>query len=313
MFFVLILFLFLCLCFLNTKPSGILKKTKKYKIKISKKRYVSKLLHLKHKFLICENLNIKELKTVDEILFRLQTNCPKHLTESALCSKPVFVHEYPQKLVDVAKKYFDFRDFQKISLDSQTLQRLSLQNTNYKVPQSLELPKQKISILGKFSKNIFDFKTYKLTIFKNKEIEVAHYDFGKIDFLKVLCFSPTRLQFVYFDPLSSFDSQVVFPTFQNNFVSLCSNKIQKYFMFSHKPKILHLSKNKAQFSKKSCIIAYFDFFVEKSMDLQFCLSDKLENFVPLQTLLHSNGFEQKTSLEQVLNSIQNKNHVEQIV
>ena len=311
MFFILILFLFLCLCFLNIKPSGILKKTKKYKIKTSKKKYVSKLLDLKHKFLIFEKLNVKELKTVDEILFRLQTNCPKYLTMSTLCSKPVFVHEYPQKLVDIAKKYIDFQDFQKNTLDNQTLQRLLLQNVNYDVPQSLELPKQKISILGKFSKNVFDFKTYTLTIFKNKEIEVAHYNFGKNDFLKVICFSPTRFQFVYFDPLSTFDNQVVFPTFQNNFVSLRTNEKQKYFIFSHKPKILHLSKNKAKFSKKSCIIAYFDFLVEKSINLQFCLSDKIEDFVPLQNFLHR--FEQKTSLEQILNSIQNKNNVEQIV
>lgn len=313
MFFVLILFLFLCLCFLNTKPIGILKKTKKYKIKMNKKRYASKKLDLKHKFLICENLKIKELKTVDEILFRLQTNCPKQLNESSLCSKPVFVHEYPQKLVDIAKKYCDFQDFQKSTLDSQTLQRLTFQNTNYPVPQSLELPKQKISLLGKFSKNVFDFKSYKLSIFKNKQIEIAHYDFGKTDFLKVICFSPAHFRFVYFDPLTCFEGQTIFPTFQNNFVSLCSKNQNKYFMFSHKPKILHLSKNKAKFSKKSCIIAYFDFFVEKSMDLQFCLSDKFENFVSLQTLLHSCGFEQKTSLEQVLNTIQNKNHAEQIV
>ena len=311
MFFVLILFLFLCLSFLNTKPSGILKKNKKYKLKTCKKRFFSKSLDLKNKFLFCENLNIKELKTVDEILFRLQTNCPKRLTESTLCSKPVFVHEYPQKLVDIAKKYFDFQDFQKNTLDSQTFQRLSQQNINYKVPESLELPKQKMSVLGRFSKSVFDFKTYKLTVFKNKQLEVAHYDFGKNDFLKVICFSPTNLQFVYFDPLTSFDNQVAFPTFQNDFVSLCTDKSQKYFSFSHKPKILHLSKNKAQFSKKSCIIAYFDIFVEKSMDLQFCLSDKLEDFVPLQNLLH--GFEQKTSLEKVLESVHKKNSVERIV
>lgn len=278
MFWVLILFLFLCFGFLKINKNKIVKKNKKYKLKIIYKKYFSKKLCLKNKFLFFEDICLKDAKNVDKILEKIDTNCPKSTIKS------VFLHNFPQKTIAIAKKYRDFEDIDITTLDEKQINELQKYNINFEPPQPINLPKQKLDFFGDFCKKSFDFGHYKLTVYKNAKLEIAHYDFGQRDFLKIICFFPTRLQFVYFDALQNFDKKIMDISYLQNCVKLTCQADSLFFEYSQKPQYLHFSKNMAQRSKKNCILAYFDFFVQKSMQMQFCLSKDMQNFLDLERL-----------------------------
>lgn len=282
MFWVLILFLFLCFGFLKINKNKIIKKNKKYKLKIIYKKYCAKKMCLKNKFLFFEDICLKDAKIVDQILERIDTNCPK------LAKNPVFLHNYSKKTIALAKKYRDFEDIDISRLDDKQLQTLQQYNVNFEPSPPINLPKQKLDFFGDFCKKSFDFGKYKLNIYKNSKLEIAHYDFGQRDFLKIICFFPTRLQFVYFDGLEKFDGQILDIFKMQNCIKLANQNDCVFFEFSQSPQYLHFSKNKAQRSKKNCILAYFDFFVQKSMQMQFCLSKNVQGFLDLEQLKSQN-------------------------
>lgn len=193
MFFVLILFLFLCLCFLNTKPSGILKKTKKYKIKISKKRYVSKLLNLKHKFLICENLNIKELKTVDEILFRLQTNCPKHWPSRHFVQNLFLCMSIHKNLLMLQKNILILKTFKKTSLTVKHFKDCHFKTQITKCLKALNCQNKKSAYWANFQKMFLISKRTNSRYSKTKKSKLHTMILGKLTFWK--CFAFRQLVF----------------------------------------------------------------------------------------------------------------------